>query len=259
MRIEVLLKRAVWASLLLPAFAAAEEGFIVPGVDFSRLAVSPGAWCRYMVVDRALGIEDSTEVYIAIPSRQSYAGGEAFWVEIVSKPVGATSAEREAFKLLISEGITQAAPKDSLVEYVLEFYIQKGHDPIRSEDPARLSDFPVGFPTADSSWNLTRGVNLTTSIGDFSCEKKERSLVYEKEVPAGRIKLLEKRDNRWSVWFSEDVPIFHLVRCFIERSKDTETIPAMPGIPAAGRRESQTAAELIGYGFDAKPTIIINP
>ncbi|NIO02573.1 MAG: hypothetical protein GTO42_10580 [Candidatus Latescibacteria bacterium] len=209
-------------------------------------------------MDMALGIVDSTEIYIAVPSHCNTPSGGAYWVEIESKPAGAGVEDSELFRLLVSEAITRASPQDSLVDYVLEFYIKKGSDSIKAEEPARLRDFPLG-PNADSEWALVPGVTVSTPAGDFSCEEKSRSIVHEKEIPTGRVKLVEKRNDRWTVWFSQGVPIFHLVRCSIERSKETETVPAIPGIPSSGKRESQTVAELVGFGYDAEPIISVDP
>jgi hypothetical protein len=243
---------------VLSAGAEAEREFIIPGIDFSRLDPQAGAWCRYQVVDIALDIEDTTIVYFAIGGRQTGPEGKAFWIEIENNPLRVLESDRQTFKLLISDDICTATGEDSLGQYILGFYIKRGLDPIRTEDPSRLRDLPLGPPTADSLWNITPGVVVTTPAGDFSCLKKERSLISEKTIPAGRVQLREKRDDLWTVWFSDEVPIFHLVSCLIERSKETETIPAIKGIPAAGRRRSQTTADLIGFGFQAEPILDLN-
>lgn len=236
---------------------ATEEGFIVPGVDFSRLDLTPGTWCRYLVVDKALGIEDSAEVYVAVSSRERVPEGDAYWVEIQSKPYGAGAGEEETYKLLVLGAIRDASPQDTLVHYVVRLYIKKGFEPAKAEDPARLRDFPLGPPTSKSLWIIEPGVTVATPAGDFSCEKKKRSIVTEREIPTGRIKLVEKRNDRWAVWFAEEVPVFHLVRCLIKRSKETKAVPEVPGIPSSGLRESETIAELLGFGNDAKPLVQI--
>jgi hypothetical protein len=77
-------------------------------------------------------------------------------------------------------------------------------------------------------------------------------------IPAGRIQLVEERDDMWTVWLSDEVPIFQLISCRIERSKQTKTIPAIKGIPPTGRRQSSTTAELIEFGFQAGPILDLN-
>ncbi|MFH1755972.1 MAG: hypothetical protein ABIA59_09740, partial [Candidatus Latescibacterota bacterium] len=203
MRIKILCAWLVWVSFLGPPPAHAfEEQFIVPGVDFSQLDLTTGAWCRYLVVDKALGIDDSTELYIAIPSSVETQDGEAYWVEIQSKPYGADVADEVIYKLLILDAITQASEKDTLVHYVVELYIKKGHGPVSVEDPTRLREFPLGPPSSSSLWIIEPGVTVTTPAGDFSCEKKKRSVVTEKEIPTGRIKLVEMRNDPWVVCFA---------------------------------------------------------
>ncbi len=258
LRINGIILGLALLALSFPAGAQTEEGFIIPGIDFSRLEPRTGAWCRYRVVDVALGIEDTTIVYFAISGRQAGPECGAFWIEIENNPLRVLESARQIYKLLISDDIRTATAEDSLVHYILGFYIKNGFDPIRTENPARLRDFPLGPPTADSLWSVTPGVEVTTPAGDFSCLKKERALVSEKIIPAGRVQLREKRDDLWTVWLSDEVPIFHLVSCLIERFKETETIPAIKGIPAAGRRQSQTTAELIGFGFQAEPILDLN-
>jgi hypothetical protein len=244
--------------VVLPSIAfSIEEKFIIPGVDFSRLDLTAGAWCRYLVVDKALGIDDSTEVYIGLPARVKVSQGTATWVEIQSKPYGGGAEEEEVYKMLILDSITQVSAQDTLVHYVIQFYIKKGIEPVTAEDPARLRDFPLGPPTSKSLWIIEPGVAVTTPAGDFSCEIKKRAVVTEKEIPAGSIKLVEKRNDRWAVWFTDEVPIFHLVKCRIERSKETKAVPEVPGIPSSGKRESETIAKLLGFGHDAKPILQI--
>jgi hypothetical protein len=256
--IKIIFAVLAWITIALPSVAPAiEETFIIPGVDFSQLDLTSGAWCRYLVVDKALGVDDSTEVYIAVPAREKTSDGDAYWVEIRSRPYGADVTEGEIYKLLVLATITEATEQDTLVHYVVQFYIKKGIEPITAEDPARLRDFPLGPPTSKSLWIIEPGVTVTTPAGNFSCEKKKRAVVTEKEIPTGRIKLVEKRNDRWAVWFADEVPVFHLVKCSIERSKETKAVPEVPGIPSSGRRESETVAELLGFGFDAKPIVQI--
>lgn len=77
------------------------DGFLIPGVDFSKLILEEGAWCRYRIADEALGTVDSSEVYIGVPSREMTPQGQAYWVEIETRPVGASSDEAQVLKLQI--------------------------------------------------------------------------------------------------------------------------------------------------------------
>jgi hypothetical protein len=245
-------------ALALPAAAEDEAEFIFPGIEFSRLDARVGAWCRYRVVDTALDIDDTTIVYIAVSGRRSGPGIGAFWLEIENSPLRALESDRLIYKLLISDAVKTAAAQDSLVHFILGLYIKKGTEPTRSEDPSSLRNFPLGPPTTDSLWTVTPEVKIAIPAGEFSCLKKERSIHDEKIIPAGRIRLHEKRDDAWTVWLCDEVPIFHLAGGLIERSKETETIPPIKEIPAAGRKQSRTEAELIGFGFQAEPILDLN-
>jgi hypothetical protein len=238
---------------------AINDNFFLPGVDVSRIDLIPGAWCRYLVVDKALGINDSTEVYFAVASRAGGSEGDAYWVEIQNMPRGAGSEGAEIYKLLIKGSITQASPQDTLLRYVSRFYIKKGNEPPAAEDPSHLREFSLGPPAPESQWMIESGVTVTTPAGDFLCEKKQLAVAAEKEIPTGRIKLIEKRNDLWTVCFADEVPVFHLVHCRIERCKETKAVPEVPGIPSSGRRESETIVELLGFGFDAEPLVRIEP
>jgi hypothetical protein len=249
-----------YLTFALPSGAAAtEDNYFLPGVDFALIDFAPGAWCRYLVVDKALGIDDSTEVYFAIASCEMGPEGDAYWVEVQNKPRGAGTEEAEIYKLLIDASIKRASSQDTLVRFVSRFYIKKGNEPLAAEDPARLRDFSLGLPTSKSQWIIEPGVTVKTPAGDFSCEKKQLAVVTEKEIPTGRIKLIEKRNDRWAVWIAQEVPVFHIVRCLIERSKQTQAVPEVPGIPSSSRRESETVVELLAFGYDAEPLVRIEP
>jgi hypothetical protein len=235
----------------------AEENLLVPGAEFSQLVLRAGAWCRYVVVDEALGQRDSTEVYIALPASQSTASGRAFWLELATRPLGSPEDEGEVLKLLVLEGITKLSEGDSLGQYVLEFYIKKGDRPPEEKDPRTYEGFSLIVPTAESSWTASDGIAVATRAGRFSCTEKRRSAESNQEIPTGRFKLLRKSRDDYVVWFCEDVPVFRLVKCVIERSRETEMVPRIPGIPVEGHKYSKTTAELTGFGMDAKPRLSV--
>jgi hypothetical protein len=49
--------------------------------------------------------------------------------------------------------------------------------------------------------------------------------------------------------------VFHLVRCDIERVRETRTVPPIQGIPATGPRKSRTTSVLLAFGKGAKPLL----
>ena len=246
----------IWLSVASPRVVFADD-FLVPGVDFSKLVLQKGAWCRYIVVDEALGQIDSTEIYVAIPGGETTPQGQAYWVELKSGQVGAGADESEVLKLLILERITEFYEGDLFGDFVLKLYIKKGARPVDEEDPAEFEEFSTIVPTADSSWVTVSGVSVSTAAGDFTCMKKTRSVRTEQEIPTGKIKLIKKAQDDYTVWFCADVPVFRMAKCLIERSRETDTVPKLAGIPASGVKESWTAAELVAYGFDAKPILPI--
>jgi hypothetical protein len=223
----------------------------VPGVDLASLTFEEGAWCRYMVTDEALGQVDSTEVYIGVPASERTPAGRAYWVEIETSLKGASAEDREIMKLLVLEAITGFEDGDSLGDYVLELYVKSGNRPAEPENPKRLKEVSLHSASEDSLWVTGDTLAVTTLAGEFRCVKKQRTLESSHEIPTGNITLIKKARDDYVVWFSRGIPVLHLAKCVIERSRETDTVPKITGIPASGSKSSRTTAEIIAYGRDA--------
>lgn len=236
----------------------AAESLLVPGADLSQLVVKKGAWCRYMVVDEALGQKDSTDVYVGVPAAESTPRGPAVWLELASRPLRGGEDEGQILRLLVLESVTGFSEGDSLGDYVVKFYIKKGTRAAEEADPKTYEDFSLIVPTSESSWESIEEVPTTTRAGEFSCVKKTRVAENAKEIPTGRVKLIQKSRDDYSVWFSNSVPLFRLVKCVIERSRETEMVPHVAGIPMSGPQYSRTTAELVGFGSNAKPVLSLD-
>lgn len=256
---KLLIRRAILLGLIwLSTFGFSTvraDDFLVPGVDFSKLVLETGAWCRYLVVDEALEQTDSTEVYVAIPGSENTAQGPAYWVELRSAPLDNDAGRAEVLKLLVLERITEFSEGDSFGDYVLKLYIKSGAGPVEEKNPREYEEFSTIVPTADSSWVTVPDVPVSTAAGEFICTKKTRSVRVEQEIPTGRITLVKKARDDYVVWFCGDVPVFRMVKCVIDRTRETDTVPHLAGIPASGEKHSKTAAELTAFGFDAKPIL----
>lgn len=240
-----------------PVVSQTSESFLIPGADFSQLVLETGRWCRYIVVDEALGQIDSVGVYIGIPGSEQTDKGKAFWVELASAPIPAASDGGEIIRLLVLEQITEFSDGDSLGQYVLKLYIKKGAQPVEEKDPESYEDFSLIVPTAEASWESSPETNVSTKGGAFNCTKKTRSVQSNQEIPTGKIKLIKKSRDDYTVWFCNEVPVFRLVKCVIERSRETDTVPRITGIPVSGPKYSRTEAELTAFGNDATPLLTI--
>jgi hypothetical protein len=235
-----------------PGAAQVSETFLIPGADLSQLVFETGAWCRYIVVDEALGQVDSTEVYIGIPESEVTDEGPAYWVELASKPLRAHPGEGQVVRLLVLKSITEIAEGDSLGRYVRKLYIKKGTRPLEEKDPDSYEDLTLIVPTSEALWESSPEANVVTKGGAFNCTKKTRRVESNQEIPTGKIKLIKKSRDDYTVWFCDDVPVFRLVKCVIERSRETDTVPRMTGIPVSGPRYSRSEAELTEFGDDAE-------
>lgn len=251
----VLAAAALVCLVPLPRTGAAAENLLVPGAEFSQLVLEKGAWCRYVVVDEALGQTDSTEVYVGLPAAEATPRGRAFWLELLSRPLGGGEEEEQILKLLVLEGITGFSEGDSLGDYVLQLYIKKGARPAEEKDPRSYEDLTLVVPTAESSWTTSDGVLAATAAGEFKCTKKTRTVETSQEIPTGKTKLFRKSRDDFTVWFSGEVPVFRLVKCDIERARETEIVPKIAGVPVGGKKQSRTTAVLAAFGRDAKPIL----
>jgi hypothetical protein len=240
---------------ILPAASRAGNSFLIPGVALSEADFTAGKWCRYLVVDEIMGVRDSSVVYIAVTGVTGEGSEEAYWIEIESAPAGAPAGERETAAALISSNIKQLSPGDSLCQYVSELYIKKGTGTVESADPADLERLTLSNPTADSDWIMVPGETVEIEDRTYVCVHKHLTVEDKREIPMGRVTLLKNDIDVYDVWFNDEVPVFRLVKCKIERVRDSKTVPAVPGIPDKGREISRTTIELVGFGSGATPII----
>ena len=236
----------------------ADESFLLPGVALSEIKLETGAWCRYLVVDEAMGHLDSTTVYVAIPGETGTGRGGAFWFELESGPSGAGPGGREIAKALVSSQITDLALGDSLCRYVEKIYIKKGTGSVETADPAILERFSLKHPTSDSTWTISSNFPVSTPIGEYLCERKLLHVEDNREILMGRIKLVKRDKDIYDLWLSDEVPVFGLVGCVIDRTRDSRTIPKVPGIPDAGPKQSRTTVRLLDCGTGAASLIPTN-
>lgn len=228
------------------------DSVLLPGVDISEIALRSGAWCRYQVFDEAMGEVDSSSFYIAVLDREVDAGEDCYWVEIETGPLGVPAEERDVTRALISADINDFARGDSLYHYVHRLYIKKGGEPVQPADPSDLKRLILAHPTSDEQWTRQPGVTVSTPIGDMTCDLEQMTVEDSRRIPTGNVTLVRHNIDRFRVWTSDTVPVFGLVKCIIDRSRESRTVPRVPGIPDAGPRESRTTAVVVGFGDEAR-------
>jgi hypothetical protein len=236
---------------------AAIQSVLLPGIDIRSVDFAVGAWCRYRVVDDAMGEADSTEVTIAIVGREKAAGASAYWLEIENRPVRGTDDQADYSRALVDERIRSMAPDDSLYRYVLKLYTKKGHGPVEPGDPRDLKGFAIVSPTSESDWKIIPHSGVSTELGDIDCESRSFTTEETRDIPAGHVTIRQHRSDRVQVWMSPKIPIFHLVKCEIERMRESQTVPPVRGIPPSGPRRSLTTSEIEASGSDARPHVVI--
>jgi hypothetical protein len=234
------------------------ESYLLPGIDIRSADLTPGKWCRYLVVDSADGMVDSSTVYVAVLGTEVVDGEEAFWLELESSPVMGDAERRNVTRVLISSNIKQLALGDSLYPYVRRLYIKNGTAPAEPADPRDLQRLTLTRPTSDQDWIRRPDVPLVTPLGRLLCERSELTVSERREVPAGRVTVIQRKEDRFVIWSSSELPVFGLARCEIQRMRESRTVPEMPGIPQAGPRQSRVTTMILEYGSDAVPIITVD-
>jgi len=234
---------------------------LLPGLDVRNADFKVGAWCRYLVIDDAEGIVDTTSLYIAVVGvAKGLSGGTAFWLELDNGPYGSPPNERDTARALLSDKIRFRTEGDSLYHYIERLYTRKGLGPVEEADPRNLERFALTPPTSDSNWIVETDQPVETPMGTITCERKTFSVKDSKEIPRGKIRILQKSSDLFDVWTSPEVSLFHLVRCVVQRERESKIVPEMAGIPDTGAKLSKTTSVLIEYGEGAKPLIALpNP
>jgi hypothetical protein len=241
-----------------PARAAEAESFLLPGIDMRSIEFKVGAWCRYRVIDEAMGETDTTLVYLAVVGSEKTATGTAYWLEVESRVPGRSDAERDAARALVDGRIHSMAEGDSIHAYITRFYTRKGKDAPQKGNPADLRKLTLVSPVSASDWKTESQEPLATPAGKFVCEHRVFDRTESRDVPSGRIVIKQKRSDHVEIYTAPSVPLFHLVESVIDRTRESRTVPAVKGIPETGPRQSRTTSVLIAHGAGAKsvfPTV----
>lgn len=237
------------------ARAADAESLLLPGIDIRSIDFAVGTWCRYRVVDEALGQADTSEVMLAIVGRESTPDGPAYWLEIETCPLGGSDDDRDCSRVLVDDRVRTMAAGDSVYHFVRRFYIKKGNGPVEAGDPRDLKRLTVVFPDSGSLVGVMSDMRIRTAAGAINCELSQFETDESRDVPAGRIVIRQRRVDRVKVWVSLVIPVFHLARCEIERLRESKAVPPVRGVPDSGPRTSRTTSEILSYGTGAKARI----
>jgi hypothetical protein len=99
---------------------------------------------------------------------------------------------------------------------------------------------------------------LETPGGKFVCEYRTFDRSEARDIPSGRVILKQKRSDHVEVYTAPSVPLFHLVKSEIDRTRESRTVPPVKGIPENGPRHARTTSVLIAHGTGAKPIIHVH-
>jgi hypothetical protein len=239
------------------AESAETESLLLPGIDMRSVEFKVGAWCRYQVIDEALGEADTSTVYLAVVGREKTATGVAYWLEVENSVRGAPRSERDVARALVDERIRTLSEGDSLYHYISRFYTVRGDGPVEPGDPKVLRRLTMVSPASQQDWKTQPDQRVETPAGKFVCEHRNFENSESRDIPSGSVVVKQKKSDRVDVWISPAVPLFHLVKSEIARSRESRTVPAVRGIPQSGPRTSRTTSILVAHGTGAKPLVPI--
>lgn len=249
----------VLPTLVLTAQAADGDSFLLPGIDMRSIEFTVGAWCRYQVIDEAMGDTDTTVVYLAVVGREKTAsGGNAYWLEVESRVPGRGDSTRDVARALVDERIHSMAEGDSLHRYISRFYTMKGRESAQKGNPADLRRLTRVSPASVSDWKTETARPLQTPAGKFTCEYRVFDNAESRDIPSGRVVIKQKRTDHVEIYTAPSVPLFHLVKSEIDRTRESRTVPAVKGIPETGPRRSRTTSVLVAHGTGARPIIQVH-
>jgi hypothetical protein len=237
--------------------AAETESLLLPGIDMRAIAFEVGAWCRYRVIDEAMGQADTSTVYIAVVGRETSDAGGAYWLEVATIAPGETESGQDVARALVDERIKTIAPGDSLHHFISRYYTRKGDGPVEEGDPKQLRRLSMASPASAADWKIQSERSVQVPAGTFVCEQRSFESTESRDIPSGRVILKQKRSDRVIVFTSPKVPVFHLVKSEIERTRESRTAPQVRGIPEAGPKTSRTTSLLVAHGTGAEPLIRI--
>ncbi len=244
-----------------PESSSAVEDWLLPGIDLRGVRFEAGAWCRYRVIDEAEGIRDTTVVDVSVPIDGAvgpvrHGSATAWWVEFANGAPGTPESERDVLRVLVDADITKRARGDSLAAYVRGYWVRRGGGAVEPGDLAELDRLTLG---SDATWNELPDTTVETEAGRFACHRRVRVRRDDRRTPRGRVTVVLRRVDRWTLWLSDDVPLFGLVACRIDRLRESRTEPRVRGIPSTGPRRSRVTTELIATGRGATSRIVVSP
>jgi len=253
-RTSLLVTVSACFALLTTLWNAADAGaedidtYLLPGVDIRSADFRAGAWCRYYVIDEADGFSDTSEVYVAVTGSEKIGSKTSWWLRFETKPMRGDTESTDRTRILIDDDIRTLARGDSLYHYVRKFFVQRGTGAVESGDHRDLERLTLSSPASDRRWTHHPEESIATPAGAVDGTRNELDVSQTRRRPSGRVTVIQKRHDHYTVWSSPAVPIFHLARGVIDRSRESITSPHIPGIPNSGVRVSKVITELIAYG-----------
>ncbi|RKZ06779.1 hypothetical protein DRQ05_04195 [bacterium] len=242
----ILISAASLLLAVLPARSNAKVDFLLPGLGLDGVALQPGSKVSYLVESTAFGVTDSTLLNISIDRDINHS----ILVSVVSSPYPFSSEDAVTVLLRFAPGtveIRDAARFHSALEEIL---VKEGEQDFRRPTDKEIKDFGIDdlFIPRSSGMKVVVGDSavVETPSGTFYCQVASYSEHKEELLNLGGVRAKKVEEVKTTIWQSNDVPIFHLVKSRLERAKSISSDSEAKGRPA-GADVTITRAILISF------------
>ena len=240
------------AAVLVHPEPAAGIDFLVPGVSLESLSFNPGARVRYLVTSEVRGSIDSSEVELAVLECHA----DEVLLEIISTPVPKIEDEAVTVRMRLDRMVTSISSPAEFKECIREMLIREGTEQFRepSEDEIADYEFERVFLKRDET-TVRRDLGterIEIPAGVFTCDIVELSMRDQRAVKLGGIDAERVEEEVSTVWLSDEVPFWGMVKSTVERRRETRLLTGSPRAKLAPHT-TVTASILVHYERGERP------
>ncbi len=237
-------------SALIPVLVSGgEAGFLVPGISLGSVDFGSGSFVEYIIVSHAFGVSDTSIVGISVVDTS--AGGVL--LEIFSSPYPISVDETVKICVLLCGAVDTISDREVFLDCIESIHVKEGAGAYREPSQEELDEFDIGSLFVDDRDNMDfarlPGGIIDTPAGSFRCDTEEYSKIDRYDVKLGGVDAERMEEVVSTLWLSDTVPLWGLVKCRMERSSHT-TIKGGRGGP--GPSPTVTESILYSYGSIAE-------
>lgn len=247
----------IWFFCLLAAILACPEpaagiDFLVPGVSLESLSFDPGARVRYLVTSEVRGAIDSSEVELAVLECHA----DEVLLEIVSTPLPNNVEETVMVRMRLDRRVTSISSPAEFKECIREMLVREGTEQFREPSEEEIADYEferVFVKRDETAVRRDLGTErIESPAGAFVCDILELSTRDRRAVKLGGIDAERVEEEVSTIWLSDEIPFWGMVKSSVERRRETRLLTDSPPARLAPHT-TITASILVHYVRGEKP------